>query len=93
MKTVVFTPVAPPAHGELGVVYVVVRADGQSKKFETLGPDATRNHPAKWEWGAHMPSPASLTVPVDPWTAIKTGMCTFEELQLPEGAKALFNLI
>lgn len=93
MKTFIHRPVERPVSLELEVRYMVTRADGACKQFEALTPEDKRSPIYTWGFGNQHAGGNLVLVPVDPWTAIKLGMVTFEELQLPEGARALINMI
>jgi len=90
--TQIHRPVEQPQPLEVRVMYVVLRNDGYAKRFDTIG-KPLKDDSSYWQAGNHYPNPGEVLIPVDPWTAIKTHMCTFEELQLPEGARALLNII
>lgn len=92
MIVMVPRPIEQPTPLELRVSFLVVRADGSSKRFEQFG---MKPPPDQYSWGPgnHYASSGEVLIPVDPWTAVKTHMCTFEELQLPESARALLNII
>lgn len=92
MIILISRPAERPSPLELSVLYVVVREDGSSKRFMSMARPG-RDDPYSWGPGNHHASSGEVLVPVDPWTAVKLFMCTFEELQLPEGARALLNII
>lgn len=96
-------PPAPVAqtHTEIEYRYFVVRGDGHVKFFSTLwGSDKN----AQWEQpgtvafhsivsngvGGTVPT---IDIPLDLLTAIRLGLVQEHELELPEGVKALFNMI
>lgn len=91
MITAIEVPVQTQRPLELKVMYLVVRTDGHSKRFTFLGQKSQDD--SAWAVSNHYPSGGEVLIPVDPWTAVKTHMCTFEELQLPDGARALLNIV
>lgn len=91
MISIINNPPLTPPPLELHVHYIVIRADGYSKRFNFLGQKRSDDGP--WTQNGHHPSSGEVLIPVDPWTAVKTNMCSFDELQLSEGARALLNII
>lgn len=89
MKTFIHRPAEYPIQLELEVRYLVTRADGASKSFNSL---TSEKNECTWGYGNQHASGNQVLITVDPWTAIKLGMVTFEELQLPESARALINM-
>lgn len=82
-----------PAHIAFSTAYVVVRGDGKVKIFDTLN----GNGYCLWQeisqqYGANL-SHDTILIPLDMFTAVRLGLVTVEELELPEGAKALLNII
>lgn len=83
-----------PAHVSFSSAYVVVRGDGKVKIFDTLhGPSPMYAwQELSMQYGANLNSDTIL-IPLDMFSAVRLGLVTVEELQLPEGAKALLNII
>lgn len=89
-------PIAPqpapvmPAHIDIEVRYVVVRGDGLCKVFDTL---YVSGYPL-WAKLAEQPMPVNtILIPIDLFTAVRLGLVTFEELDLPEALRATINMI
>lgn len=86
-------PVPPPTSVEFETCYVVVRGDGLCKIFHEL---STRGPPQVWSKLADKylsDYNMRIHIPVDILTAVYLGLIEFDELQLPEGTRALLNLI
>lgn len=89
-------PIAPqpapvmPAHIDLDVRYVVVRGDGQCRVFDTL----YANSVSSWKLLAQQSMDFNtILVPLDMFTAVRLGLVTFEELELPEALRATISMI
>jgi hypothetical protein len=98
-------PIVPPPvpvyvpNVEVEVNYVVVRGDGQCKIFGSL------NQPSysPWNYLGHQVSasngsalhftPNLILIPLDLVTAHRLGLVCFEEMMLPEAARAFLSLI
>ena len=92
-------PPAPVAQTQITFTakYLVVRGDGYSKLLDSLY-DTTAPWTAPGSanlWGS--PGGATITpeiiIPLDLFTALRLGLVQESELELPEGVKALFNMI
>lgn len=99
----------PPApvgttHIEFEYRYFVVRGDGATKVFDSLWERVDPTKPPKpWTPAGHMgfhPTNSSgfgnlpvIDIPIDMFTALRLGLIEFNELELPEGFRALLNII
>lgn len=83
-----------PAHVSFTSAYVVVRGDGMVKIFDSLNGVSSYNMwgPLSQQYGPNLNSDTIL-IPLDMFSAVRLGLVTVDELQLPEGAKALLNII
>lgn len=92
--TVIQSP-APvlPAHIEVSTAYIVIRGDGMTKVFDTLhGGDYSMWQTLSMQYGPKL-KPDTILIPLDMFSAVRLGLVTVDELELPEGAKALINII
>jgi hypothetical protein len=102
-------PPAPVAqtHVEIEYRYFVVRGDGHVKTFDTLWGGSNNNQwmpPGSIAFHTTTPfhtttqsgvgqSIPVIDIPLDLLTAMRLGLIQESELALPEGVKALFNMI
>lgn len=83
-----------PAHIAFSTAYVVVRGDGKVKVFDTLyGGEYQVWDTLANKQGANMFTADTILIPLDLLTATRLGLVSVEDLELPEGAKALLNII
>lgn len=88
-----------PSHINFTTAYVVVRNDGLVKIFDTLmsGADPKENWDAlqnKYMLGnSQRITHETILIPLDIFSAVRLGLVSMHELDLPEGAKALLNII
>lgn len=90
-------PVAP-AHVSFTTAYIVVRGDGLVKIFDTLlapGDDLWSSLSTKYVQSANgrLLDHETILIPLDIFSACRLGLVSMDELELPEGAKALLNII
>lgn len=106
IQAVVTPPPAPV--GQMKILleqrYFVIRGDGHIAWFSSLHDKASGSASRIWNPPGQAPFHAnsmstneyqspSIDIPLDMFTAMRLGLVTFEELLLPEGFKALLNLI
>lgn len=75
------------------VRYVVIRGNGDAKVFDTLDSAGHDSWGPMFQKPPHVSSLPTITIPVDIFTATRLGLVNFNELELPEGMKALINMI
>jgi hypothetical protein len=76
---------------ELDVRYVVIRGDGLCRVFDTLY--ATSDFPSWAQLQTQKLEVHTILIPLDMFTAVRLGLVTFDELQLPEALRATINMI
>lgn len=82
-----------PAHINFTTAYIVVRGDGMVKIFDNLLSMSTSMWcPLANQYGPTL-NHETILIPLDMFSAVRLGLVSVEELELPEGAKALLNII
>lgn len=81
-----------PTHISLDVRYIVIRGDGMCRIFDTLY--SSKGLDTTWKALAYqILDPNTILIPMDMFTAVRLGLVSFDELQLPEALRATINMI